>query len=222
MWNIKIKWAFVSLIFLTIMSACDAGLKRKKKSEALRKEMKSRELKFLTPSEIATNAYKVGDLVVKAAEKEYIERLTEMIKEKGVTYAIPYCQFNDLMLTDSLSDLYQVKIKRVSLRPRNPENTADSLESQLIDAYQYSIDQKLSSADNLQELDNGDFLLTKAIVLDQTMCTQCHGTKEQIGPKNLKLIRKIYPKDQSIDFKEGDLMGMWSIHIPRKELIEAL
>ena len=44
------------------------------------------------------------------------------------------------------------------------------------------------------------------------MCLTCHGSKEQIGGDLYSdVIEALYPKDKAINFKLGELRGMWSI-----------
>ena len=38
----------------------------------------------------------------------------------------------------------------------------------------------------------------------------------------LKLLQEQFPEDQSFDFEEGALMGLWRIIIPKKEIIKNL
>jgi len=41
-------------------------------------------------------------------------------------------------------------------------------------------------------------------------CGTCHGSKESIGAE-YDAIAKLYPEDLAIDFKTGDLRGLWRV-----------
>ena len=84
-------------------------------------------------------------IVYQMSDEEYIDQgqdisssaflalsgaLRKAIKAGGLKNALSYCNVNALALTDSLSDVYDVEIKRTSLKHRNPKNrpTADEIE----------------------------------------------------------------------------------------------
>lgn len=57
----------------------------------------------------------------------------------------------------------------------------------------------------------GEIHFFKSIIL-QPMCLNCHGTPgKEIQPSTLSRIQELYPVDQAVNFKDGDLRGLWHI-----------
>ena len=49
-------------------------------------------------------------------------------------------------------------------------------------------------------------------ILLQAMCLNCHGSPGQdIQSPTLARIQQLYPDDRAVNFKEGDLRGVWHI-----------
>lgn len=59
-------------------------------------------------------------------------------------------------------------------------------------------------------LTNGDAAALLPIKL-QAQCLMCHGPKEQIAPVIQDQLVKLYPNDEAIGFKEGELRGWFWI-----------
>ena len=61
----------------------------------------------------------------------------------------------------------------------------------------------------------------KAITIPNGLCLNCHGEPgKEINESTLEKINSLYPEDKAIDFKVGDLRGMWSIEMPKKEVVK--
>jgi cytochrome c553 len=44
------------------------------------------------------------------------------------------------------------------------------------------------------------------------MCLNCHGAPgKEIAAATVSKIQELYPDDSAVDFKEGDLRGVWHI-----------
>jgi hypothetical protein len=123
---------------------------------------------------------------------------------------------------DSLGMNSNVTIRRVSHMYRNPEDAPNEMEDQLLNAYAYSLEQNEDPGDNIQMLENGKILYTKPIVIQTPLCLYCHGDKDMIAADTKARINKLYPDDKATGFKEGDLRGMWSIELDKKEIIKSM
>ena len=72
-----------------------------------------------------------GDLGLKYAlstKAQLGKNLLRAIKEKGTDGAVEFCKIEAMKLTDSMSVMHNAIIKRVSDRPRNPKNFANTNE----------------------------------------------------------------------------------------------
>jgi hypothetical protein len=75
----------------------------------------------------------------------------------------------------------------------------------------------------VQELEDGYLLYTQPIVIENSLCLNCHGkVGETVGQDTYQLIKELYPADSATGFEKGDLRGMWSIKMARKEIVSRL
>lgn len=151
-----------------------------------------------------------GKQIAGATFKVLSTNLKNAMTEGGVENTIKFCNVNAMPLTDSLSDYYNVTIKRVSHKPRNLTNEPTAQEQDIIDDYL-----ALGMVENMKpmiaknEQQNNVFY---APIPTKGLCLSCHGiVGETLLPEHYEAIKKFYPKDNAIGFKEGDFRGMWSI-----------
>ena len=214
---------FWVLLTISSLAACDSGSQRSVNREALREEMRNRKPKKLSEAQITAEAFRQGNLLAEAAQDSLLERLKSVIKTAGVPAAIEYCQLQALPITESLSAEYKAAIRRSSLSLRNPANAPDVLENQLLEAYHYNQENKLPLEDNVQRLGEEYLLYTKPILIGSPLCLNCHGEAgEEIAAETMDRLNKLYPNDKARGYTVGDLRGIWSIRLSRRELANAL
>jgi hypothetical protein len=177
-------------------------------------QSKSPEQNSKTLSYDTTAVVNEGQKIAKATFQTLSSNLQNAIKEGGVEHALQFCNVEAIPLTDSLSSHHDVSIRRASHKPRNPYNTADSLESEVIKQY---ID-KLQSGDNLKPVtysDENRITFHAPITITNELCLNCHGKiNEDISEDNLTTIQELYPNDQATGFSMGDLRGVWTVRFP--------
>lgn len=180
------------------------------------------EVKKVAESEIIAHAMDWGEEISQDAQASLIGALQKAIEEKGVPGAIDFCQVEALPITEKVAEKYQVGIRRVSTKNRNPENQPNELEKTLLDAYQYNVENDIKSRSNIQKAEDGEVLLfTKAITIPGGLCLNCHGEPgKDISDATLEKINSLYPSDKATHYKVGELRGMWSISIPKKEVVK--
>lgn len=161
-----------------------------------------------------TAAVNEGRKIAKATFQTLSSNLKNAMEEGGVKYALQFCNVEAMPLTDSLSNHHNVSIRRASHQPRNPYNTADSLEAEVIKQY---ID-KMESGKELKPVtyaDENRITFHAPITITNSLCLNCHGkVNEDISKKNLATIQELYPKDQATGFSMGDLRGVWTVRFP--------
>ena len=115
-------------------------------------------------------------------------------------------------------------LRRVSSRPRNPIDAPNADEIPLLDAYSYNAENDILADPSIQKLQQGEvFLYTKPIMLSNAMCLSCHGDpKKDIAPETAAKLKQLYPQDPATGYAEGDLRGMWSLRLPKKEVVKRL
>lgn len=185
---------------------------------------KSGEIKKISEADILNHAMQWGDEISQEAQQALISALQEAIAGKGVEGAIEFCNIEALPITQETADKYQIKVKRVSLKTRNPHNNPDENELQVLEAYAYNVENNIETRPNVQKIGGGETLLyTKAIQIPSGLCLNCHGEPgKDIHEETLNKINELYPDDKATGYKVGDLRGMWSLYIPKKEVVKRM
>lgn len=187
------------------------------------KEIESREIRRVTKASIMEEALNQGDLISEIAQQTLSKTLVSAIQKGGILEAVEKCKVSAYPLIDSLSTAYQADIRRVSLKLRNPNNAPDSVERDVLEAYEYARQNSLELVPNVEEISKDVILYTKPIMVTNPVCLSCHGKlNQEILIKNYETIHSLYPADSAIGYSMGDLRGMWSIHFLKKHLVNAV
>ena len=158
-----------------------------------------------------SSCIELGQEISGASFASLSSQLSQAMKKGGPDMAINYCNIEAVPIIDSLQAHYNANISRTTDRLRSPLNKPSDAESKIILEFQSS-------------LNKGDLLQPKCIEKEETYnyyspiivsanCLKCHGDKDkmEVYPEILKL----YPDDLAINYKVGDLRGIWSIQIPK-------
>lgn len=157
------------------------------------------------PDSVYRNA---GNQIVALTFDSLRNSLITAIGEHGMEEAISFCNTNALQLTKTYADSFN--IKRTSLRYRNAENKPDSLEKIILTEMTTEIQSARIPGPRVVRK-NQSIHYFKPIIM-QEMCLNCHGKPGvQITPSTGSRIKMLYPDDQAINFRTGDLRGVWHI-----------
>lgn len=208
--------------FLTFLFSCNSNEKISK--DIFDQVNKSMEVKKLSEVEILDEAMAWGEEISAEAQNQLVSTLQKAIAEKGVPETVEFCNVEALPILLEASTKHNVTIKRASITYRNPADKPSELEAAILDAYAYNAENDIKNEPNIQKLQNGEVLLyTKAIQIPNSFCLSCHGEVGiDISEKTLEKIQRLYPEDKAKGHKIGDLRGMWSIKIPKTEVIKRL
>ncbi|ERM83411.1 hypothetical protein P872_03265 [Rhodonellum psychrophilum GCM71 = DSM 17998] len=216
------KKTIFSLALYLALSAC--GSNERVSKEVFEQVNRSMEVKKLSESEIIQAAMVWGEEISKESQEQLMAALKKAIADEGVPGAIEFCNVNALPIVREVGEKHGVTVRRVSMKYRNPEDKPLPEEEALLDAYTYNSENGIKNEPNIQRIQNGDILLfTKAIVIPDAFCLNCHGSiDKEISPETAQKLKNLYPEDKATGHKVGDLRGMWSIGLPKKELIKRL
>ena len=133
--------------------------------------------------------------------------LKEAMAKNGVTGAVQYCNINAMSITDSLSKVHNVTIRRVSDKWRNPLNQPSDEEQLVLDFYK----QRMAETNKIEPIiktknNNKTFY---APIMMKGMCLTCHSDKSSIP--DYSTISSLYPEDRAVGYRIGDLRGVWSV-----------
>ena len=152
----------------------------------------------------------MGMTYAQETQKVLGKTLMGTIQNKGVEEAVVFCNERAYPLTDSMATNFNAKIKRVSDKPRNPNNKANSVELAHIETFKKTI----AAGDSIKPIlkkDNGKVYFYYPIVTN-AMCLNCHGTPEEnIAPGVLTHLTELYPDDKATGYGPDEVRGIWSI-----------
>lgn len=150
-----------------------------------------------------------GNKIVSLTFDTLRNSLMTTIGSKGIEEAIEFCNEKAYSITDTYGD--SVVIRRTAVRYRNTSNQPDSLELTVLDEMNAQMTSGISGAKVIRRSSADEIHFFKPIIL-QAMCLNCHGAPgDQIQPSTLSRINQLYPDDRAVNFKEGDLRGVWHI-----------
>jgi hypothetical protein len=135
------------------------------------------------------------------------KNLMGAIQAHGTLAALEFCNERAIPLTDSMSVHYHANIKRVSDKPRNPNNAANAEELKYIEQFKQVIASK--SEPQPVVLEREGRVQFYYPITTNSMCLQCHG--KQVSPEVRQQTLKLYPKDLAVGYEENEVRGIWSI-----------
>lgn len=216
------KKIFGFLLMISLLYSC--GSNERVSKEVFEEVNKSMEVKKLNEADILQAGMKWGDEISTEAQQQLIGALQKAIEEKGVPGAVQFCNVEALPILTEVSQKYGVTVRRTSNKFRNPNDKPNKDEKGILEAYEYNVENNLSLDPSIQKFENGEvYLYTKAIKIPNAMCLSCHGQPgTDISPETQKALADLYPQDKATGHKMGDLRGMWSIRIPKKEVVKKM
>lgn len=195
-------------LLIFVLGSCKTDKKSDHKSVETTLEndsIKGREMK------IQKNFTDIGLGYAMATKAQLGKNLMKAIQDKGTVGAIGFCNNNAIKLTDSISVMKNAIIKRVSDKPRNPDNQAKEDELSYITTFK----KLMASGGEIKPIvkrNNGEVAFYSPIVTN-AMCLQCHGKpNKQIEPATLNALKDLYPSDKAVGYDVNEVRGIWSIH----------
>lgn len=145
-----------------------------------------------------------------STKAELGKNLMGAIQKKGVEGAVTFCNEQAYSITDSMSRIHNANIKRVSDKPRNQNNRANSIESEYIETFKEIVaNQKEINPIIEEEEDVVNFYYP---ITTNSMCLQCHGTLDkELKSETYNTIKGLYPNDKAIGYDVNEVRGIWSI-----------
>lgn len=138
------------------------------------------------------------------------KNLMKALSSRGPVHALEFCNVHAYPITDSMAAVHGVTIKRVSDKPRNPNNAASATEASHI-AYFQSLINGGKEVQPIVEKADGQVTFYAPIITN-AMCLKCHGTPDKtIEPATLAKIEELYPNDKAVGYGENEVRGIWQI-----------
>lgn len=158
---------------------------------------------------------KIGMQYALAAKGALGKNLMKALQEKGTVGALEFCNVKALPLTDSIAQLKNAMIKRVSDKPRNQGNLANAEELGYISYFKGIIAAGTEPKPILKEED--DTVHFYFPITTNAMCLQCHGSpNEEVQPVTMAKLLDLYPSDKALGYNTNEVRGIWAISFDNK------
>ena len=151
-----------------------------------------------------------GQQLAMQTKTELGSNLKKALKEGGPEHAVSFCKTRAQPIAEEMSAKLGASIRRVSDRPRNPGNAADSEELAIIRELQAALAAGEKPAPALRE--RGDRMVAYYPIVTNGLCLQCHGEAgTEISPETLALIEREYPADKATGYGPNELRGLFVV-----------
>ena len=184
---------FLLSLFI-ILNSCTG----KKENTDQKKELSSKE------------KIEIGVSIANKTQMQLAKNLVGTIQKSGTVAALEFCNEQAYPLTDEMANKLNASIKRVSNKPRNPNNKATEKEVTLINQFQNLIDSNAEYTPIIETMENGKTQFYSPIVTNG-LCLQCHGSANDIHKKTLNKITTLYPNDLAKGYSVNQVRGLWRI-----------
>ncbi|MCB1906088.1 MAG: DUF3365 domain-containing protein [Rhodocyclaceae bacterium] len=177
----------------------------------------------------AAGAVRAGELESLTAETraevaQILPRVSGMMKSaveaEGVAAAIPVCKDKAPQLMAEKADALGWKIRRVSLKTRNPERaTPDAWEAERLAAFdaRAAAGEAPASLEVAEIVSDGEgrrvFRYMKALPV-APVCVQCHGEQANMAPELVQALARDYPHDAATGYAPGQIRGAVTVQRP--------
>ncbi len=151
------------------------------------------------------------DEIVASAQKELAAKLKAALDSGGPIAALETCSVEALTTTQKIADQYGVTVRRATLKPRNPYNTANDLERTALLDMESALRTR-GVADTMTITADGIVTVLYPIRVVEKPCMACHGTVDkEISSETAAAIAERYPDDKATGYAPGQLRGAWVI-----------
>ena len=165
---------------------------------------------FANPELKPESPMEKGQRIALKTQSELVQNLVKALNEKQTVGAVDFCHVQAQKITLDQSKVSSVKIKRASDRSRNPINRATKEELRALMSFKQKVDKGLVLKPILTE--EKDVFKYFAPININSMCLQCHGRPgAEVKPETLAILKKKYPHDKALNYRDGDLRGLWSL-----------
>jgi len=99
-----------------------------------------------------------------------------------------------------------IKVRRTAIKYRNPKSKPDATDLEVLNKMDEALKAKTLEKKPMVVDVNGTKRVYVPLIVEKA-CTKCHGDVAKMDSKVQEVIKKAYPEDKAVGFKEGDLRG---------------
>ena len=166
-------------------------------------------------AEVYTRFQQAGNEISNKTQGVLLANVGKAIQQGGPQNAVSFCNLKASTIVDSLNQLYNCEISRVSDNNRNPHNALQNETDEDIWNFFSGHISETFPRDTLIA-SQGKIVYYKPIRIGMAACLKCHGIPEQdIDAITYEEIQKLYPKDLATGYQLNDLRGLWKIQFQK-------
>jgi fibrillarin-like rRNA methylase len=159
-----------------------------------------------------TKMYRMkGNEVTNSAQSTLLANVSSAMQKGGPQYAVEFCNLEASGIVDSLNQLHNCEIARVTEKNRNPENGLTTKS----DINVWNVFQNNAQTDTVL-LVNNNVVYYKRINTAMPACLKCHGDPESdIDTATRAKLQQLYPEDLATGYRLNDFRGLWKVQFER-------
>ena len=143
--------------------------------------------------------------------------LQAAMKAGGPVKAIGVCHTRAGSITEARESNEGLRIRRTSLKVRNPANAPDAWETSILERFETrkaaGEDVRTMEYHEIVEVDDGQLFRWMKAIPTGEVCLACHGG-DRVSPDVVVKLGMLYPHDQARGFALGDIRGAFSVSWP--------
>ncbi len=97
-------------------------------------------------------------------------------------------------------------VRRTALKYRADNNKPDAIDEGVMEVFEKAAADKKLTPKNIIKIEDGNFTRYYKPLLAADVCLKCHG--ENVSDELKEAIKKAYPNDKAMGFKNGDFRGV--------------
>jgi hypothetical protein len=177
-----------------------------------RNDSSSREPEREPAGEEASTYVEQANEAIRALQAGLVQALTSAMKEGGPPSAVHVCRDEAQTITQHVSQEKSILVGRTSHRLRNPKNAPRPWAEAVV---RDAAEKKTGDVES-HVIDLGDKVGVLKPINTMSLCTNCHGSPDEVGADVKQALAEAYPEDQAVGFAVGDLRGWMWAEVPKK------
>ncbi|BCW93750.1 MAG: cytochrome c [Thermoanaerobaculum sp.] len=140
--------------------------------------------------------------------------LLKHMREGGPEAAVSVCSAKAQEITKAQQQ-EGVLVRRVTARPRNPQNRPDDYEQAMLALMEHRYRKDKTASEVADWYLEGEALTVRYLrpIVIGEMCLACHGDRQRMKPAVREFLTQHYPEDQAVGYQAGDFRGAVSVTV---------
>lgn len=152
-----------------------------------------------------------ADLVILAMQSEVLRELNHALASDAAP-GLAFCHVDVEGVIRRISREDGVAAGRTSDRLRNQANAPRPWAAMLVAAHAGGAARSIDG----YAVDLGDKVGVLRPIVEQPMCSGCHGTPDRLAPGVALILKQRYPADRAIGFRDGEIRGWFWVEMPKR------